>query len=150
MTALLYSSETWTVYAKHVKQLERFHQNCIRRILCIKWTSFTPDTDVLSKANIPSISALLLRNRFRWAGHLARLGDERLPKQMFYGELTEGKWARHKPKLRFKDCLKTSLKQANIGIDNWEDSAEDRASWRKMIDDGSNSFESRRVHHSKV
>ena len=150
LTALLYSSETWTVYAKHVKQLERFHQNCIRRILCIKWTSFTPDTDVLSKANIPSISALLLRSRLRWAGHLARLGDERLPKQMFYGELTEGKRARHKPKLRFKDCLKTSLKQANIGIDNWEDSAEDRASWRKLIYDGANSFESKRVHHAKV
>ena len=63
LTSLLYSAETWTTYARHVKQLERFHQKCIRRILGIKWTSFTPDTDVLSKANIPSISALLLKSR---------------------------------------------------------------------------------------
>jgi hypothetical protein len=104
----------------------------------------------LSKSNIPSISAILLRSRLRWAGHPARLGDERLPKQMFYGEMTRGKRARHNPKPRLKDCLETSLKQTNIGIDNWKDSAEDGASWRNLIYDGANRFESKPVHHVNV
>jgi len=69
---------------------------------------------------------------------------------MLYGELAEGKRAKHKPKLRFKDCLKTSLEQANIGTDNWEDSAEHRATWRKMIYEGANNFETKRVHRAKV
>ena len=36
VTALLYSSETWTVHSRHLKWLERFLQKCLRRILNIK------------------------------------------------------------------------------------------------------------------
>ena len=38
LTVLLYGSETWTIYRHHVNLLERFHQNCIRRILNIELT----------------------------------------------------------------------------------------------------------------
>ena len=33
LTCLLYSCETWVVYRRHLKQLERFHQRCLRSIL---------------------------------------------------------------------------------------------------------------------
>ena len=29
LTSLLYTSETWTTYARHIKMLERFHQKCL-------------------------------------------------------------------------------------------------------------------------
>ena len=32
LTVLLYGSETWTTYRRHIRLLERFHQNCLRRI----------------------------------------------------------------------------------------------------------------------
>ena len=51
LTTLLYASETWTPYRSQTKLLERSHQQCLRHILHIKWESYTPDTDVLSKAN---------------------------------------------------------------------------------------------------
>ena len=35
LTCLLYSCETWVVYRRHLKQLERFHQRCLRSILGI-------------------------------------------------------------------------------------------------------------------
>ena len=47
LTVLLCGFETWTTYRHHVNLLERFHQNCIRRILNIEWRSYTPDTVVL-------------------------------------------------------------------------------------------------------
>ena len=37
LTVLLFASETWTTYTRHLKQLERFHQQCLRKILGIKW-----------------------------------------------------------------------------------------------------------------
>ena len=43
LSSLLYSSETWTVHHRHLKLLERFHQNCLRRVLNVKWQSMTPD-----------------------------------------------------------------------------------------------------------
>ena len=36
LTVLLYASETWTTYTRHLKQLERFYQQCLRKILGIK------------------------------------------------------------------------------------------------------------------
>ena len=111
LSALLYASEVWTVYQRHVKLLERFHQQCLRRILSIKWQNRTPDTEVLSKAHTLSISALLMRNQMRWAGHLIRMDDSRLPKQLFYGELASGARPQHKPNKRFRDEVKVNLKK---------------------------------------
>ena len=57
LTCLLYSCETWVVYRRYLKQLERFHQCCLRSILGIHWITHTPDTGVLEKANTISIEA---------------------------------------------------------------------------------------------
>ena len=105
LTALLYSSECWTTHQRHLKQLERFHQKCLRRILNIKWQSLTPDTAILQIAESPSIESLIMKNQLRWAVHVVRMEDERIPKQLFYGELMTRKCPQHKPKKRFKDCI---------------------------------------------
>ena len=56
----------------------------------------------------------------RWAGHVVRTGDARLPKQLFYGQLRDGKRPQHKPRKRYKDCLKNNLVKIKINPDNWE------------------------------
>ena len=38
-----------------------------------------------------SIEATLTASELRWTGHIIRMNDSRLPKSVFYGELTEGK-----------------------------------------------------------
>lgn len=43
MSSLLHSCETWVVYRRHLKILERFHQRCLRSVLEIQWKSHTPD-----------------------------------------------------------------------------------------------------------
>ena len=91
LTILLYGSETWKTYRQHVNLLERFHQNCIHKILNIEWRSYTPDNVVLERASSTSIEQRLILNQMRWAGIVARMGDGRLPKQLFYGELDRGK-----------------------------------------------------------
>ena len=80
LTVLLYGSETWTTYRQHVNLLKKFHQNCIRRILNIEWRSYTPDNVVLERASSTSIEQRLILNQMRWAGHVVRMGDGRLPK----------------------------------------------------------------------
>ena len=56
MPTLLYGCETWTVYQRHARTLNRFHLNCLRKILRIRWQDKIPDTDVLSRSNMMSIS----------------------------------------------------------------------------------------------
>ena len=113
-SGLFYGSETWTTCRHRVNLLERFHQNCIRRILNIEWRSYTPDTVVLERACSTSIEKKLILNQMRWAGHVLRMGDGRFPKELFYGELARGKRPQRKPRKRFKDVLKSILKELEI------------------------------------
>ena len=89
-------------------------------------------------------------NQLRWAGHLVRMEDKRLPKQLFYEELTNGKRPRHKPKKRFKDCLKYNFHELDIDYNNWAESALNRSGWRKTVRDGCCSLEAKRLRHVKL
>ena len=138
LTVILYAAETWTTYRRHIKLLEHFHLECLRCIMNIKWQTFTPDTAVLEKAQCPNLESLIVSSQMRWAGHLVRMEDTRLPKQLFYGELENGKRPRHKPRKRFKDCLKHNLKEISIDDGVWEETALNRDKWRKSVRGGCN------------
>jgi hypothetical protein len=149
MPSLLYACETWTVYSRHAKQLNSFHMRCLRKLLHIKWQDKTPDTEVLQRAEMTSVYAMLRRSQLRWAGHVCRMPDERLPKRMFYGELVEGKRSRGGQKKRFKDTLKASMKSCGIDPHSWEQLAKDREGWRHQINSGAAAFEEHRINEAK-
>ena len=136
LSALLYGCETWTVYRHHVRYLDRFHLNCLRRIIGIKWQDRIPDTEVLRRACSTGMEATLVLYRLRWAGHLVRMDHTRLPKRLLFGQLHDAKRPRYKPKRRFQDLIKDDLKQAEIDRDSWESCAHNRASWRSLIHQG--------------
>ena len=145
LTTLLYTCETWTVYSRHAKQLNRFHLSCRCRLLRIKWQDKTPDTEVLDQAGIPSIHSLLQQAQIRWAGHVVRMTDSRLPKQLLYGELCEGKRSVGGQKKRYKDCIKASLQNLNINVSNWEQPTTNRTAWNSKIFTGVRAAEKRRT-----
>ena len=87
MKILLYGSETWILYRKHMKLLERFYQRCLRAILGIKWQDHTTNNKALEKADLRSIEAMPMLQQLRWSGHVARMLNSRMPKFVFYGEL---------------------------------------------------------------
>ena len=149
LTTLLYASETWTVYSRHARRLNHFHLSCLRRILQIKWQDKIPDTKVLEIAKLPSIHTLLIKSQARWAGHVARMTNERLPKQLFYGELSQGKRAVGGQKKRFRDSLKKNLIGLNIDPETWERAAQDRTRWRSLVSTGCKDFEKERIAATK-
>ena len=144
LTTLLYGSESWVTYRNHLKLLERFHQRCLRTILNIHWSDYITNIIVLERADITSIEAMLLKIQLRWAGHVARMDDHRLPKIILYGELSSGLRNRGAPKKRYKDTLKKSLGACNISHLEWTTLAEDRGAWRRTISKAASSFESSR------
>ena len=106
LTVLLYACESWTVYSRHARKLNHFHTKCLLIILSINWQYMVPDTEVFTRAGIPSIHTILQKAQMRWAGHVTRISDDRLPKQLLYGELCYGKRPHGGQKKRFKDTLK--------------------------------------------
>ena len=75
--------------------------------------------------------------------------DERLPKNIFYGELQEGKRSQGGQRKRYKDTLKASLKDFNIPTESWEQAAQDRTKWRCLINNGAAQFESKRIFEAE-
>uniref|UniRef100_K7E252 RNA-directed DNA polymerase n=1 Tax=Monodelphis domestica TaxID=13616 RepID=K7E252_MONDO len=106
LSSLLHGCETWTLYRKHMKQLEQFHQCSLRSIMRIRWQDRITNQDVLDRANSTSIEVMVLRTQLRWSGHVIRMDPQRIPRQVFYGELSAGLRKQGRPKKRFKDQLK--------------------------------------------
>ena len=120
LTALLYASETWTLYKHQLKLFKGFRQRWLGQIFHIKWQSHVSDTEVLGKAGLPSVQSMVMKSCLRWVGHIVRMDDGRLPRQLFYGEMLEGKRSALKPKKRFKGTIKYYLKQSKLPVDLWE------------------------------
>ena len=135
------------MYSRHPRKLNHFHKKGLRIILSIKWQYMVPDTEVLTRAGITSIHTLPQKAQVRWAGHVTRIHDDRLPKQLLYnyGELCYGKRSVGGQKKRFKDTLKKTLTIFNIDVTNWEVCAQDRPLWRSMIHIGARTAETHRI-----
>ena len=144
---LLYGSETWALYSKNKKALEQFHLRCLRTILGINREDHRTNLSILEESDCLSIEAHLIRNQLRWAGHLVRMHDTRLPKRIFYSELSQGARKIGRPMRRFKDNLKENLKKCSMNVSNWEANSLERAQWRAELRSGVESFEEKRREH---
>ena len=83
-------------------------------------------------AKSTSIEAMILKSRLRWVGHVIRMEDNRLPKQMMFGELASGKRKQGRPLEGFKDCVKASISRAEINPKELEPRAHDRTGCRAL------------------
>ena len=73
---------------------------------------------------------LLRQGRLRWLGHVRRMEEGRIPKDLLYGELELGSRPISRPKLRFRDVCKRDMLATRLPADNWELLAEDRVKWK--------------------
>ena len=106
LTTLLFGSECWTLYRKHINQLEQFHMRCLRKIAGIRRQDCVSNTRVLEMCGISGIEAFLLQSQFRWVGHIVRMPDFRKPKQAFFGQLASGCRLQGGPVRRYKAAPK--------------------------------------------
>ncbi|XP_013163277.1 PREDICTED: uncharacterized protein LOC106114561 [Papilio xuthus] len=70
-------------------------------------------------------------NRLRWAGHVERMDEARVPKNVMASN-PEGRRSRGRPKLRWIDGVNKDAKK--VGIANWKSVARDRPRWKKLLD----------------
>ena len=123
LTTLLYGSETWATYARQKHRLNTLHVRCLRRIYNIS------NIEVLDSAGIPSMNTLLSQRRLRCLGHVCRMSDDRIPKNILYGQLPSGARQHGRPLLRFIDTCKRDLTSCDIDKEHWKRLAKDRQAW---------------------
>ena len=144
LTTLLYGCETWVAYRRHVKVLEQFQQRILRAILGVHWQDRITNARILEQADTTSIEAHIVRSQLSWAGHVRRMPDTRVPKQLLYAELSAGNRKTGGQWKRYKDQLKANLKKCEMDL-QWETTADDRAYWRRTSHMGVANLERRRI-----
>ena len=110
LSTLLYCSESWTLCAQQERKLNTFHMGCHQSIFGLTWQDKVPNREVLEQAGIFSVYTLLKQWRLRWLGHVVRMADGQVLKDLLYGELAQGKCPRRRPQLWYKDICKRDLK----------------------------------------
>ena len=104
LSTLLYGAETWPVYRYLVRKLHSFKMVYLRSLIMkITWQNKITNVDILSRAGLPSMEDILIEKGLRWLGHVHRMKNNRLPRQLLYSQLSKGLRNRGRPNLRFKD-----------------------------------------------
>jgi len=80
-----------------------------------------------------NIVRVIKSRRLRWAGHVARMEEDRSAFKMFTGKPT-GKRPLGRPRRRWEDSIRMDLEEICINTGNWVDLAQDRYSWRALVD----------------
>ena len=74
------------------------------------------------------VSDIIRRRRLEWLGHVARMSDDRIPKQLCFGWLEKTR-PPEGPRLRWKDRIADDQKRLGIP-QNWYPLAQNRQAWR--------------------
>ena len=82
---LLYCSEAWVPYRRHIKELEKFHTRCLQRILGLKWWNCVPHLEIRRCAGIDPIETIMAQRRLQWVGHIIMMPESRLQCKIMYG-----------------------------------------------------------------
>jgi len=80
----------------------------------------------------PNIMRVIKSRRMRWAGHVARMGEERGVYRVLVGK-PEGRRILGRPRRRWVDNIKMDLQEVEHGYMDWTGLAQDRDRWRTLV-----------------
>ena len=80
----------------------------------------------------PKIVRVIKSRRMRWAGHVARMGEERGVYRVLVRK-TEGRRPLGRPRRRWVDNIRMDLEEVGCGYMDWIGLAQDRDRWRTLV-----------------
>ena len=75
---------------------------------------------------------MIKSRRMRWAGHVARMGEERGVYRVLVGK-PEGKRPLGRPRRRCVDSIRMDLQEVGCGYGDWIGLAQDRDRWWTLV-----------------
>ena len=79
---------------------------CLGKFLVIKWFNEVTNVEVQTRTNLESIHKDLRKSRLHSIGHIRRMNDDTLLKNISYGEIQRVKMKVGRPLLLYSDSVK--------------------------------------------
>ena len=80
----------------------------------------------------PNIVRVIKLRRMRWAGHVARMGKERVVYRVLVGK-PEGRTPLGRPRRRWVHNIRMDLQEKGCGYMDWIGLAQDRDRWQTVV-----------------
>jgi hypothetical protein len=114
LPVVLYGCETWSLTLREEHRLRVSENRVLRRIFGTKREVDGSWRKLHTQYSSPNIVGVIKSRRLKWAGHVARMEEEKVVHRVLVGRL-EGKRPRGKPRRKWVDNIKMDLRE--IGID---------------------------------
>jgi len=131
LPVVLYGCETWSLKLWEERKLRVFENMVLRRI-------FGPRRDVVTGEwrrlhndelndlhSSPNIVRVIKSRRMRWAGHVARMGEERWVYRILVGK-PDGRRPLGRPRRRWVDNIRMDFQEVGFGYMDW-------IGWRRLV-----------------
>ena len=82
--------------------------------------------------SLPNIVRVVKSVRMRWAGHVARMGEDRCVHRVLVGK-PERKRPLGRPRRIWEDNIKMDLQEVGGGHGDWMELYQDRDRWRALV-----------------
>ena len=116
LPVVLYGCETWSLTLLEERKLRVFENRVLRRIVGPRRDEVTGEWRRLHNEEIndlypsPNIVRVIKSRRMRWAGHVARMGEERGLYRVLVGK-PEGRRPLGRPRRRWADNIRMDLQE---------------------------------------
>ena len=137
-TVVLYGCETWSLTLREERKLRVFENMVLRRIFGTRSDEVTGEWRRLHNKELndlyssPNIVRVIKSRRMRWAGHVARIGEEREVYRVLVGK-PEGRKPLGKPRRRWVGNIRVDLQEVGCGYMDRIGLAQDRDRWRTLV-----------------
>jgi len=122
LPVVLYGCETWSLTLQEERKLRVFENKVLRRIFGPRRDEVMGEWGRLHNEEInvlyssPNIVQVIKSRRMRWAGHVARMDEERGVYRVLVGK-PEGKRPLGRPRRRWVDNVRMDLQEVGCGLD---------------------------------
>jgi len=137
LPVVLYGCETWSLTLREERKLRVF-ENMVLRIfrpmsdeVAGEWRRLHNE-ELIDLYSSPNIVRVIKSRRMRWAGHVARMGEDRGVYMVLVGK-PEGKRPMGRPRRRWVDNIRTDLQEVGCGYTDWIGLAQGRDRWRTLV-----------------
>jgi hypothetical protein len=138
LPVVLYGCVTWSLTLREEHRLRVFENRVLRRIFGPNRDEVTGEWRRLHNEELhnlyssPDIIRQVKSRRIRWAGHVARMREDRKVYKVLVGK-PEGKRPLGRPRRRWENGIRIDLRDIGLGSVDWIRLAEDRDRWRAIL-----------------
>jgi len=138
LPVVLYGCETWSLTLRKEGKLRVFENIVLRTIFGPRSDEVTGEWRRLHNEELndlyrsPNIVRVIKSRRMRWAGHVARMGEERRVYRVLVGK-PEGRRPLGRPRRRWVDNIRMDLQEVGCGYMDWIGLVQDRDRWWTLV-----------------